>query len=168
MARSESAGILPWRLAPDGTTEVFLVHPGGPFWSTKDAGAWSIPKGELAAGESPEDAAVREFVEETGVAFPAAWRASLVSLTSRRQRAGKMVHAFALRWPHERPLAIIASNKFTLQWPPRSGRRMEFPELDRGEWLPLAVAAVKINDGQRPFLEDVASLAQGQGPRGDA
>jgi len=168
MASPESAGILAWRCAPEGVPEVFLVHPGGPFWRNKDAGAWSIPKGELAPDETAEDAAVREFAEETGVAFDAAWRASLVLLTPRRQRAGKTVHAFALHWPRERPLAIVASNTFTLEWPPRSGRRAEFPELDRGEWFPLSVAAAKVNAGQRPFLDDVAALASARAGPGDA
>ena len=144
-ARS-SAGLLAYRMR-DGVLEVLLVHPGGPFWSNKDAGAWSIPKGEFDAGEEPLAAAKREFAEETGVAVDGA----LVALPPCKLRGGKTVHA----WAFEADLDIerLRSNTFEIAWPPRSGRTQTFPEVDRYGFFTLDEAAEKINAGQRPLLE---------------
>jgi predicted NUDIX family NTP pyrophosphohydrolase len=142
----ESAGILLWRRSAAGP-EVLLVHPGGPFWARKDAGAWSIPKGEIGRGEDPEARARTEFAEELGVAAPAA----LAKLGAIRQAGGKHVHAFAAEGDFDP--AALRSNTFTMEWPPRSGRQKEFAEVDRAEWFDLATARDKINAGQVPLLE---------------
>jgi len=126
--------------------EVFLVHPGGPFWKNKDAGTWTIPKGELAPGEEPLAAALREFQEETSLTPPGPF----VSLGLVRQAGGKTIHAFASSADFE--AAVIVSNPFPLEWPPRSGRTVDFPEVDRGEWFPLETAAKKMNAGQVDLL----------------
>lgn len=148
----QSAGILAYRLR-GGALEVFLVHPGGPFWKNKDAGAWSIPKGEFEDGEDALAAARREFAEETGVSVDG----EFVPLAPRRQKRGKLVHAWAVQADFD--IAGMHSNTFTLEWPPRSGRVQAFPEVDRYAWLALPDAAAKINEGQRPWLDDVASFA---------
>jgi predicted NUDIX family NTP pyrophosphohydrolase len=153
--RKQSAGILAYRLRTDGL-EVFLVHPGGPFWSNKDAGAWSIPKGEFEDNEDPLAAAQREFAEETGFHLAGEFR----KLTSRKQRSGKVIHAWALK--AEVDAAELRSNKFTIEWPPRSGITAVFPEVDRGEWFGIATAMQKINDGQRGFLEELQHLLTDQ------
>jgi predicted NUDIX family NTP pyrophosphohydrolase len=127
--------------------EVLLVHPGGPFWRNKDDGAWSIPKGEINAGEDPEDVARREFLEELGTA-PAA---PLRSLGEIRQRGGKRVHAFAMKGDLD--VGALVSNTFEIDWPPKSGRTQTFPEIDRAEWFALPVARTKIIEGQRPLLD---------------
>jgi predicted NUDIX family NTP pyrophosphohydrolase len=142
----ESAGILLWRRR-DGGIEVFLVHPGGPFWAEKDRGAWSLPKGELEPGEDPVAAARREFEEETGLALDC----SLVPLGSVRQRGGKIVHAFAGRG--EIDPARVRSNSFAIEWPRRSGKWKSFPEIDRAEWFPLEEARSRILEGQVPLLD---------------
>ncbi|HEY8244624.1 MAG TPA: NUDIX domain-containing protein [Casimicrobiaceae bacterium] len=131
----------------DGVLEVLLVHPGGPFWANKDAGAWSIPKGEFDAGEDPLAAAKREFEEETGVAIDGAF----VALPSCKLRGGKTVHA----WAVEADLDVerLRSNTFEIAWPPRSGRTQSFPEVDRYGYFTLDEAAEKINAGQRPLLD---------------
>ncbi|MBN9023982.1 MAG: NUDIX domain-containing protein, partial [Rhizobiales bacterium] len=137
-----SAGILLYRAGErSGETEVFLVHPGGPYWARKDDGAWSIPKGLHAADEAPETAARREFAEETGVAV----EGDLVPLGTFRQPGGKLVTAYAARGDIDPD--GIRSNSFTMEWPPRSGRMAEFPEVDRGGWFDLATAAEKILKG---------------------
>lgn len=141
-----SAGILLWRHGPDGV-EVLLGHFGGPLWAKKDAGAWAIPKGQIEAGETPEQAARREFQEELG--FPA--EGDLVPLGRIRQKGGKMVEAFALEGDLD--AAAIRSNAFTLEWPPRSGRRQSFPELDRAAWFTLAEAREKMLASQLPILD---------------
>ncbi len=143
---SRSAGIIAYRKRPWGL-EVLLVHPGGPFWRNKDLGAWSIPKGELSANEDPETTARREFAEELGTELTA----PLAALGDVKQRGGKTVMAFAAEFdldPRD-----IRSNTFALEWPPRSGRRQDFPEVDRAEWFLLEVAREKINQGQRPLLD---------------
>jgi predicted NUDIX family NTP pyrophosphohydrolase len=147
---SKSAGIVAYRM--HGRIEVLLVHPGGPFWRNKDAGAWSIPKGEYADGEDPELAARREFAEELGLAptMP------LAALGEVRQRGGKIVTAFAAEFDID--ARSIRSNTFEIEWPPRSGRRQSFPEVDRAEWFRLEQAQQKINQGQRPLLERLAQL----------
>lgn len=146
-----SAGLLLYRWR-DGALEVFLVHPGGPFWARKDDSAWSIPKGEFAPGEDPLVAARREFAEETGLAVDGEVRA----LAPIRQAGGKVVHAFALEG--ELDADAIRSNSFTIEWPPRSGRLREFPEVDRAGWFALAEARRKILKSQLGLLEQLAQL----------
>lgn len=141
-----SSGILLHRRR--GELEVLLVHPGGPFWAKKDLGAWSIPKGEHDDGEDALACALREFEEETG-AKPAP--GELDDLGSVRLKSGKVVQAWALEGDLD-PDAI-RSNTFTLEWPPRSGRRQEFPEVDRAAWFGLAEAAERINPAQAAFLD---------------
>ncbi len=131
--------------------DVLLVHPGGPFWTKKDEGAWSIPKGEFAADESPASAARREFLEETGI-DPGA---HLVPLAVVAQSRGKVVHAFAVEGDVDP--ATMQSNTFELEWPPRSGRMQSFPEIDRAQWFALDEARVKIVAGQRPILDALAA-----------
>lgn len=140
-----SAGLLVYR-PRDGGIEVFLVHPGGPFWAKKDAAAWTIPKGELAADEDPLDCARREFTEETGFTLDGPF----ASLGSIRQAGGKLVHAFVTA--ADLDPAKLVSNTFKLQWPPKSNRWVEFPEVDRAAWFSLAVAAEKINPAQAELL----------------
>jgi predicted NUDIX family NTP pyrophosphohydrolase len=141
----QSAGLLVHRLR-DGNLEVFLVHPGGPFWAKKDAGAWSIPKGEFAEPETPLDAARREFTEETGVTLDGPF----APLGQVRQAGGKFIHAFATEADFDADK--IVSGTFQLEWPPRSGRSVEFPEVDRAGWFGLTLAAEKLNPAQAEFL----------------
>jgi len=142
-----SAGLLMWRRAPGGETEVLLGHFGGPFWAKRDAGAWAIPMGLIEAGESAEQAARREFGEELGTAP----EGPLVPLGRIRQKGGKWVEAFALEG--ELDAAAIVSNCFTLEWPPGSGRIAAYPEIDRAAWLTLAEAREKILPSQRAILD---------------
>lgn len=141
-----SAGILLYRGAPKAL-EVFLVHPGGPFWAKKDDGAWSIPKGLVDQGEELEAAARREFEEETGVRITAA----LTELGAFRQPSGKIVIAFAAEGDCD--AAAIRSNEFEMEWPPKSGRMGRFPEVDRAGWFSPEVALVKILKGQQPIVQ---------------
>lgn len=147
----QSAGLLVFRLVDDAI-EVLLVHPGGPFWVKKDQGAWSIPKGELAEGEDPRAAAVREFTEETGGDV----RGDLLPLSPVTQRGGKVVHAWAVRG--ELDPAELRSNEFSMEWPPRSGRVQSFPEVDRAAWFPLEVARLKILQSQVPLLDELERM----------
>jgi len=147
-----SSGILLFRFR-GGALEVFLVHPGGPYWRSKDAGAWSIPKGLLEPGDDTLAAAKREFREETGVA-PSG---EFIALAPLRQRSGKMVHAWAVEGDID--AAAVTSNVFSMEWPPRSGRMQEFPEVDRGGWFTLDEAREKMLPGQRGFLEQVRAIA---------
>jgi predicted NUDIX family NTP pyrophosphohydrolase len=133
----------------EGALEVFLVHPGGPFWARKDAGAWSIPKGELAPGENPLDAACREFREETGLAP----EGPFLPLPPVRQRGGKEVLAWAFAGDCD-PSAI-RSDTFALEWPPGSGRKGEFPEVDRAAWFGIEAARERILPGQAPLLDEL-------------
>jgi predicted NUDIX family NTP pyrophosphohydrolase len=144
----QSAGLLIYRLRPIGL-QVFLVHPGGPFWRNKDRGAWSIPKGEVDAGEDPLTAAQREFQEETG--FNAG--GNFVPLQPLRQPGGKTVHAWALEADYD-PMAV-RSNTFQLEWPPKSGKTIEMPEIDRADWFVLEVAREKILPAQSGFLAEL-------------
>ncbi len=144
-----SAGIVLFRRRPHGV-EVLLVHPGGPFWAKKDAGSWSIPKGEIDPGEDPAAAARREFREETGMAYDG----ELIGLGEFRQPGGKIVAAFAAEGEFE-PASLV-SQTFTMEWPPRSGKTAEFPEVDRAAWFAPAEAAIKIVAGQRAMLDALA------------
>jgi predicted NUDIX family NTP pyrophosphohydrolase len=146
-----SAGLLLYRRRPAGV-EVFLVHPGGPFWARKDAGAWSIPKGEPAPGEDLLDCARREFREETGFDLDGAF----APLPPARQAGGKLVHGWAVEGDCD--AAAVTSNSFSLEWPPRSGRRQDFPEIDRAQWFGLAAAREKLNRGQLPLLDALERL----------
>jgi predicted NUDIX family NTP pyrophosphohydrolase len=148
---TSSAGILMYRNATQ-SLEVLLVHPGGPFWRNKDDGAWSIPKGEIDAGERPEDIARREFMEELGSAASGLLR----PLGEIRQRGGKRVHAFAVEGDLD--VSTVVSNTFEMIWPPKSGRTQAFPEVDRAEWFALPVARNKILEGQRPLLDRLQEL----------
>lgn len=132
--------------------EILLVHPGGPFWAKKDLGAWSIPKGEYLQGEDPLQVARREFLEETG--FEA--RGEFRELTQIRQAGGKRVRAWAFAGDCDP--ALMASNTFCMEWPPRSGRQAEFPEVDRAGWFPVKTAREKILKGQLPFIDELCSL----------
>ena len=152
MAR-QSAGLLVYKRAKSGH-QIFLVHPGGPFWAKKDRGAWSIPKGEFAEGEEALAAACREFREEVGqdVAGP------FVALTPRRQPSRKMIHAWAVEG--EVDAEALVSNEFELEWPPRSGRMQRFPEVDAGAWFAFDEAKGRIQPGQLPILEELAQLLE--------
>jgi predicted NUDIX family NTP pyrophosphohydrolase len=147
-----SAGLLLYRRAQAGL-EVFLVHPGGPFWAKKDDGAWSIPKGEFEPPEDPLEAAQREFKEETGFAVSGPF-APLVPV---KQSGGKVVHAWAVEAPGLDAKAIC-SNTFSLEWPPRSGQSRDFPEVDRAAWFALPHARNKILKGQLPLLDELQDL----------
>lgn len=147
-----SAGILLYRRRA-GAIEVFLVHPGGPFWRNRDAGAWSIPKGEYDEPENALDAARREFGEETG--FPL--EGDPVPLEPVRQRAGKLVHAWAVEGDCD--AAAVKSNLFAMEWPFRSGRMAQFPEVDRAAWFALDEARRRILPAQAPLLDQLAALA---------
>ena len=149
MATKRSAGILLFR-RNGGETEFLLVHPGGPFWTKKDEGAWSIPKGQIEDEEEPRACAVRELEEELGAA-PELDPEQLVELGAIRQRAGKVVEAWAAE--AEFDPAALASNTFTMEWPPRSGTEREFPEVDRAEWFDLATAREKILPAQAELLD---------------
>lgn len=150
----QSAGLLIYRRSA-GRAEVFLVHPGGPFWKNKDLGAWSIPKGEYAEGEDPLTAARRELAEETGFAA----EGPFVELQPIQQRGGKLVYAWAME--ADLDAAAVVSNTFSMEWPPRSGKRQEFPEVDRAAWFDLEEAAAKMNEGQRLLLEQLTKLLAG-------
>ena len=144
--KKPSAGILMYRRAAGGI-EVLLVHPGGPFWARKDAGAWSIPKGEFADDEDPERAARREFAEELGGEVDG----ELIALGSIRQKNGKRVHAWAVEGDFE--CAGLCSNTFRLEWPPKSGRFQDIPEVDRAEWFEPDVARTKMHTGQAELVD---------------
>jgi predicted NUDIX family NTP pyrophosphohydrolase len=141
-----SAGLLPFRRNA-GIVEVFLVHPGGPLWAKKDDGAWSISKGEFLEGEEPLAAARREFEEETG----AAPSGEFVALEPLRQAGGKLVYAWAIE--NDLDPAAVQSNMFRMEWPPRSGRYQEFPEVDRADWFTIDRAREKMLKSQLPFLD---------------
>jgi predicted NUDIX family NTP pyrophosphohydrolase len=155
-----SAGLLMYRLR-DGVLEVFLAHPGGPFWANQDLGAWSIPKGEYPPEEEALAAARREFAEETGCAI----QGEFLPLTPLRQPSGKLIAAWAFQGDCDP--AALQSNTFTLEWPPRSGRQQDFPEVDRAAWFTLAEAKEKIIKGQVGFLEELEKLLEGNGVIGE-
>ena len=146
---NHSAGILAYRKR-GAEIEVFLVHPGGPYWAARDDGAWSIPKGEYLPAEDALEAAQREFTEETGFAIEGPFE----PLPPIRQRSGKWVRAWAVESADLEP-AQLRSNDFTLEWPPRSGKRQQFPEVDRAAWFSLAQAEVKLIPAQRALLRSL-------------
>jgi len=147
----KSAGILVYRRG-DAGLEVFLVHPGGPFWAKKDLAAWSIPKGEFGDDENPLAAALREFAEETGQTIEGDFRA----LTPVKQPSRKIVHGFAVEGDVDAD--NIVSNEFELEWPPRSGTMQRFPEVDRAAWFPLAEARRRVHAGLVPVLDELARV----------
>jgi predicted NUDIX family NTP pyrophosphohydrolase len=155
----ESAGLLVYRRVEDGW-RVFLVHPGGPFWAKRDDGAWSIPKGELNGTEDALTAAKREFREETGQDV----HGSFAPLPPCRLPSRKIVHAFAVEGDVDAD--AVVSNAFELEWPPRSGRRQLFPEIDRGAWFAIDEAHRKIQPGQLPLLHALSALLAPPGPDG--
>jgi predicted NUDIX family NTP pyrophosphohydrolase len=155
-----SAGLLLYRV-PDGIVEVLIGHPGGPFWTRKDDGAWSIPKGEYTDGEDPWAAAQREFVEEIGLPVPCGPRIDFPPL---RQPSGKVVTAFAVLGNLD--LTDAHSNTFELEWPKGSGRIRAFPEVDRVGWFSVAQARIKLLTGHRPFLDQLMAHPTLAGLRG--
>jgi len=156
---ASSFGVLLFRRR-NGAIEVLLVHPGGPFWARRDAGAWTIPKGEPEPGEEPEAAATREFGEETGVPLAGSARRNppfLHPLGAVTQKAGKAVTAFAVEGDLDP--AAIRSNSFEMEWPPRSGRRRAFPEIDRASWFGIEEARTRMNPAQAAFLDRLLEYA---------
>jgi predicted NUDIX family NTP pyrophosphohydrolase len=149
MATLRSAGILLFR-RDGGEVRFLLVHPGGPFWTRRDAGAWSIPKGGIEGEEEPRACAIRELEEELGAA-PELDPEELIELGQVKQKAGKVVEAWAAEGEFDP--AALASNTFAMEWPPRSGNRQEFPEVDRAEWFDLEAAREKILPAQAEFLD---------------
>jgi predicted NUDIX family NTP pyrophosphohydrolase len=152
---ARSAGIVLHRRRGDDL-EVLLVHPGGPLWARRDAGVWSIPKGEYADGEEPLAAARREFAEELGTPAP---EGEALELGEIRQKSGKRVRAWAL--PGDLDAEQIQSNTFSMQWPPRSGRLQEFPEVDRARWFRLDEAREKLNPAQVELLDRLSHILEG-------
>jgi predicted NUDIX family NTP pyrophosphohydrolase len=151
----KSGGILFYRFR-NRKPEVLLVHPGGPFWAKKDLGAWSIPKGELNGDEDPLDAARREVREETGMSV----RGELIALTPVRTSNGKLIYAWAVATTAEP--GVLQSNTFSLEWPPGSGKKQDFPEVDKIAWFSMAAARKKINKAQIPLLSELASRLRGR------
>jgi predicted NUDIX family NTP pyrophosphohydrolase len=153
MRSKVSAGLVVCRRRPDGL-EVFLAHPGGPLFSHKDDGHWTIPKGEVEPGEDLLATAIREFQEETGIAIDSSL--DFLPLGSIQQKGGKIVHAWAVErnWKNDPP---IRSNEFEMEWPPGSGRRQCFPEVDRAQFFPLAEAKRKVKERQVPLLDELAA-----------
>jgi predicted NUDIX family NTP pyrophosphohydrolase len=151
MAKKLSAGIMLYRRRNE-KVQVFLVHPGGPFWARKDEGVWSIPKGEYGEGEDPLITATREFFEETGAQVNGPFQ----FLSPLKQPSGKIISAWAVEGDLDENQ--VKSNTFSLEWPPRSGRIQEFPEVDRGAWFDLSTARTKLLIGQRSFLDQLQNL----------
>ena len=152
--KKQSAGILVYRIIKK-KPEVFLVHPGGPFWKNKDAAAWSIPKGEFDAEESALDAAQREFEEETGVRL----KGEFIELQPVKQKSGKTVYAWAFEGDID--ASSIKSNSFEIEWPPKSGKKASFPEIDKAEWFDIKTGKEKINAYQINLLEQLEFLMKG-------
>ncbi len=150
----KSAGLLLFRIG-GGRPEVLLVHPGGPYWRKKDKGIWSIPKGEIDEGESPLEAAKREFYEETGCD----WLDHPVPLTPLQQPSGKLIYAWAVKGDCD--AEAVKGNNFTLEWPPKSGKQAEFPEIDRAGWFAFPAAREKILPGQRDFIDQLEKILDG-------
>lgn len=161
---ARSAGLLLYRVSDEGVVEVLLAHPGGPFWARKDAGAWSIPKGEYEPSDDALDTARREFREETGFDPPAG---DPVHLGERRQPSGKRVTAWALAGDLD--VTGATSNTFEIEWPRGSGTMREFPEVDRVEWMTVEQARTKLLKGQLPFLDallETVRTTDGESERG--
>lgn len=152
MARKTSAGLLVYRRRPH--LQVFLVHPGGPFWAKKDLGAWSLPKGEFTDGEDALDAAKREFLEETGLEVTGSFQ----PLSPIKQPSGKTIYAWAIEADVE--ASAVRSNTFSMEWPPKSGKMQQFPEIDRAAWFDFAEARERIISGQLSFLEQLEASVQ--------
>jgi predicted NUDIX family NTP pyrophosphohydrolase len=150
VAKKSSAGLLLYRRR--GELEVFLVHPGGPFWAKKDAGAWSLPKGEIGEGEDPLETTKREFTEETGFLIDGEFR----PLAPVKQSGGKIVHAWAIEADCDP--SKVRSNLFSLEWPPKSGKTQEFPEVDRAGWFNIPEARKRIIAAQIGFLDQLISF----------
>jgi predicted NUDIX family NTP pyrophosphohydrolase len=155
-----SAGLLPFRLVGGEGLELFLVHPGGPLWANKDEHAWSIAKGEYDEGEEASSAAEREFAEELGVEPPPGPRVDLGEI---KQPSGKLVGVWAVHAPTFE-VAQVVSNRFELEWPPKSGRRQLFPEVDRAEWMSAGRAGQKLVKGQIGFIDRLAEWLGSAGP----
>jgi predicted NUDIX family NTP pyrophosphohydrolase len=160
LVAKESAGIL--LLRNRASPELLLVHPGGPFWAKKDLGSWSIPKGEPDPGEELRRCALRELAEELGPAAPALDPAELIELGWVRQKAGKVVHAWGAEADFDP--AALDSNRFELEWPPRSGSHSEFPEVDRAEWFEPEEARRRILSAQVPLLDRLLEYLAGRAP----
>lgn len=150
-----SAGLLMYRRC-DGKLQILLAHPGGPFFKNKDDGAWSIPKGEIGTDEDVLEAAKREFQEETGIKA----EGPFVALTAVKQKAGKIVHAWAFEGDCD-PSKIV-SNTFTIEWPPRSGKQTEFPEIDRAEFFDVSTAKRKINAAQVALIDELEKIVKNE------
>jgi predicted NUDIX family NTP pyrophosphohydrolase len=155
---TRSAGVLLYRTGPDGGVEVLVGHMGGPFWARKDDGGWSIPKGEAGPGEEPFEVARREFAEELGSPVPAS---EFVDLGELRVSSGKVLTVWAAEGDLDADGTV--SNTFSLEWPPRSGRLQEFPEIDRSAWFAVDVARQKLVKGQVPFLDRLLERVDGLG-----
>jgi len=156
-----SAGLLPFRISEGNILEVFIVHPGGPFWAKKDQGAWSVSKGEYEPTEDASDVANREFTEELGMSPPLGARIDLGEL---KQPSGKRIHAWAIEAPAFE-VAKVVSNQFELEWPPKSGSMQLFPEVDRAAWFPASKARSKLLKGQVPFIDQlIEALRQDELP----
>lgn len=145
-----SAGILMYKYS-SSRVEVFLVHPGGPFWKSKDIGSWSIPKGEFGDNEEALEAAKREMQEETGIQI----EGNFIALNPVKQKSGKIIYAWAVEGDFD-PEQIV-SNYFEMEWPPRSGKKASFPEIDRAAWFGIEEAKKKIVTGQIPLLEELSA-----------
>ena len=147
----QSAGILLYKKV-NRQLNVFLVHPGGPFWKNKDLGAWSIPKGEFTEGEDALDAAIREFEEETSVRIGG----DFIELGTVKLKSGKVIYAWALE--NDIDASIIKSNEFEIEWPPKSGKKIKIPEIDRGEWFNIPTALKKINPAQQELITRLEAI----------
>jgi predicted NUDIX family NTP pyrophosphohydrolase len=150
-----SAGLLMYRIY-GGTLQVLLAHPGGPFFKNKDEGAWSIPKGEVEPGEDLLETAKREFEEETGITP----KGPFIALTPITQKGGKIVHAWAFE--DDCDPSVIVSNTFTIEWPPKSGRQMDFPEIDRADFFDVGAAKRKVKAAQAALIEELEGIAKGE------
>jgi len=150
MAKKATAGLLLYRRGDE--LEVFLVHPGGPFWAKKDMGAWSLPKGEINEGEDALQAAKREFTEETGFSADGEFR----QLDPVKQSGGKVLHAWAIE--SDCDPSLIRSNLFSMEWPPKSGQYKEFPEVDRAGWFKIPEARERILPAQARFIDQLVSI----------
>jgi predicted NUDIX family NTP pyrophosphohydrolase len=157
MAAKQSAGLLLYRWGEAGL-EFLLAHPGGPYWARKDLGAWSIPKGEFLEDEAPLSAARREFAEEIGTRVDG----EALALTPLKQPSRKVIHAFAVE--HDLNVEHITSNSFEMEWPPKSGRKAAFPEVDRAAWFGLDEARKRIQPGQVPILDELVRRLEAARP----